>query len=147
MIACAFVLFITGVAVPFFSVTKLWVFENAVSVLSGLVSLASANEWFLFAIIFLFTVVFPSAKLGVLTAVWWYRSEGDKRAERLLRWESSLGKWSMLDVFVVAILVVTMKSASLAAIHVDLGVYLFTASVVLTQFISIRLERRLRSSK
>jgi paraquat-inducible protein A len=50
----------------------------------------------------------------------------------------------MLDVFVVAILVVTMKSASLAAIRVDVGVYLFTASVMLTQLISIRLERRLR---
>jgi paraquat-inducible protein A len=80
----------------------------------------------------------------VLTAVWWYRSEDDARADRLLRLESNLGKWSMLDVLVVAILIVAMKSASVAAIRVSLGVYLFTASVILTQFISIGLERRLR---
>jgi paraquat-inducible protein A len=144
MLVAAFVLFFAGVAVPFFSVTKMWVFENAVSVLSGLVDLARAQEWFLFAIIFLFTIVFPLVKLGVLTAVWWYRTDGDARADRLLQWESGLGKWSMLDVFVVAILVVAMKSASVAAIRIGIGVYLFTASVILTQFISIRLERRFR---
>lgn len=144
LIGTAFVLFAAGVAVPFFSVTKMWVFKDAVSVLSGLGSLASANEWFLFAIIFLFTIVFPLVKLGVLTAVWWYRDTDDDRADRLLRWESSLGKWSMLDVFVVAILVVMLKSASVASMQVGIGVYLFTASVILTQFISIRLEHRLR---
>lgn len=144
MIGCAFLLFAVGVAVPFFSVTKMWVFRDAVSVMSGLASLASANEWFLFAIIFLFTIVFPLVKLGVLTAVWWYRSEDDVRADRLLRWASSLGKWSMLDVFIVAILVVMLKTASVASMQVGIGVYLFTASVILTQFISIRLERRLR---
>ena len=144
MLLLAFLLFGAGVAVPFFRVTKMWVFQDSVSVLSGLGELAEANEWFLFVVIFLFTLVFPCVKLGVLTAVWWYRSEDDARADRLLRWESSLGKWSMLDVFIVAILIVALKSASLAAVRVDLGVYLFTASVVLTQFISMRLERRLR---
>jgi paraquat-inducible protein A len=144
MLVAAFLLFGVGVAVPFFNVTKMWVFENSVSVLSGLVNLAHANEWFLFVIIFLFTIVFPLVKLGVLAAVWWYRAADDARADRLLRWESSLGKWSMLDVFVVAILIVAMKSASVASIRVGLGVYLFTASVVLTQLISIRLARRLR---
>jgi paraquat-inducible protein A len=147
MLVAAFLLFGVGVAVPFFSVTKMWVFRDAVSVISGLGALADAREWFLFIIIFLFTLVFPLIKLGVLTAVWWYRSEDDVRADRLLRWESSLGKWSMLDVLVVAILVVVMKSASLASIRVGIGVYLFTASVVLTQLISIRLERRLRRKR
>jgi paraquat-inducible protein A len=144
MLGCAFALFFAGVAVPFFSVTRLWVFHDAVSVLSGLVELARANEWFLFAIIFLFTLVFPLIKLGVLTAVWWFRSEDEARADRLLTWESSLAKWSMLDVFVVAILIVAMKSASVAQIRVGVGIYLFTASVILTQLISIRLGRRLR---
>lgn len=144
MLVGAFLLFGAGVAVPFFSVTKMWVFRDAVSVLSGLVDLAKANEWFLFIIIFLFTLVFPLVKLGVLATVWWHRSDDVERADRLLRWASSLSKWSMLDVFVVAILIVTIKSASVAAISVGVGVYLFTASVLLTQFISMRLEYRLR---
>jgi paraquat-inducible protein A len=53
----------------------------------------------------------------------------------------------MLDVFVVAVLIVAVKSASVASIRVGLGVYLFTVSVLLTQFIAIRLERRLRPTR
>ena len=49
----------------------------------------------------------------------------------------------MLDVFVVAILVVTLKSASVAQMTLGSGIYLFTASVILTQLIAMRLERRL----
>ena len=145
LLGVAFICFVAGVAVPFFNVTKMWVFHDAVSVISGLVSLAQAGEWFLFTILFLFTLVFPVTKLSVLAAVWWNRHHHDERADRLLRWVAHLGKWSMLDVFVVAILVVAVKSASVAEIHVSLGVYLFTASVIITQLTSSRLEHRLRT--
>jgi paraquat-inducible protein A len=144
MLVCALLLFAAGVSVPFFHVTKMWIFQNNVSVLSGLLDLAEANEWFLFVVIFLFTLVFPLLKLGALANAWWSYATDHARTARMLRLVAHLGKWSMLDVFVVAILIVAMKSASVATIRVSLGVYLFTASVVLTQFISLRLERRLR---
>lgn len=144
MLSLALLLFVAGVSAPFFQVQKFWVFGDAVSVLSGLRELARASEWFLFAIIFLFTLVFPTVKLAALGTIWWKRGRDDAGADRLLRWVSHLGKWSMLDVFVVAILVVTIKASSLANITVDIGIYLFTASVVLTQIIALRLERRLR---
>lgn len=144
MVLLALGLFAAGITAPFFRVQKFWVFGDAVSVLSGLRELARANEWFLFAIIFLFTLVFPAVKLIGLGLIWWKRGVDDDAADRLLRWVSHLSKWSMLDVFVVAILVVTIKAASVANITVDIGIYLFTASVVLTQFIALRLERRLR---
>ena len=146
MLLCAILLFAVGVSVPFFDVQKFWLFTDEVSVLSGLVELARASEWFLFVIIFLFTIVFPLVKLTALGVVWWMRGSDDERADLLLRWVSQLGKWSMLDVFVVAILVVTIKSSSVARISVDLGVYLFTASVIMTQITSFRLERRLFAS-
>jgi paraquat-inducible protein A len=43
----------------------------------------------------------------------------------------------MLDVFVVAILVLTVKSGGLASIQVEDGFFLFFASVMLTQFASL----------
>jgi paraquat-inducible protein A len=142
-LAAAIALFFAGVSVPFFNVQKFWVFQDEVSVLSGLVNLAHADEWFLFVIIFLFTLVFPIVKLAGLGTVWWARGRDDERADQTLRWVSHLGKWSMLDVFVVAILVVTLKSASVAQMTLGIGIYLFTASVILTQLIAMRLERRL----
>jgi len=144
MVLLALLLFAAGVTAPFFQVQKFWLFGDAVSVLSGLRELARASEWFLFAIIFLFTLVFPAVKLVALGIIWWKRGVDDDGADRLLQWVSHLSKWSMLDVFVVSILVVTIKAASVANITVDIGIYLFTASVVLTQLIALRLERRLR---
>jgi len=94
-------------------------------------------------VLVLFTIGFPAIKLSVLGAVWWQRGRDESRADRLLPWVASFGKWSMLDVFVVAILIVTIKSAGVARVSVGLGVYLFTASVVLTQTLSHRLEQRL----
>jgi paraquat-inducible protein A len=49
----------------------------------------------------------------------------------------------MLDVFVVAILIVTMKAAALAQIHIGLGLYLFTFSVIFTQLASHWLSHHL----
>jgi paraquat-inducible protein A len=50
---------------------------------------------------------------------------------------SNLGKWSMLDVFVMAILVLTVKSSGVANIQVGIGFFLFFISVMLTQFASL----------
>lgn len=144
MLVVALVLFVGGVSIPFFKVTKFWVFTDNVSVLSGLVDLARAHEWFLFAIITLFTIVFPALKLGALGAAWWRRSRDQPGTERYLRWVAHFGKWSMLDVFIVAILIVAIKASQVAAIRVDVGVYLFAVSIILTQLASSRLEARLR---
>ena len=48
-----------------------------------------------------------------------------------------MGKWSMLNVFVVAILVLTVKSGGVASIKVQSGFFLFFLSVMLTQFASL----------
>ena len=48
--------FIAGVFRPFTAVTKLWVFENQISVFQGLIVLWKASELFLFLILFVFTV-------------------------------------------------------------------------------------------
>ncbi len=136
LIAAALLLFGTGIFFPFFHVTKFWVFGDAVSVVGGIITLFREGEYFLFAVLTLFTLVFPCVKLGLLAIVWLEREHDLARVRRLHAWVESLGKWSMLDVFVVAILIVAMKSAAVANIHVGSGLYLFTFSVIATQFAS-----------
>lgn len=136
LIAVAFLLFGTGIFFPFFHVTKFWVFNDAVSVVGGIITLFREGEYFLFAVLTLFTLVFPSIKLGLLAVVWLERAHDLARVRRLHGWVESLGKWSMLDVFVVAILVVAMKSAAVARIQIGPGLYFFTFSVIATQFAS-----------
>jgi len=136
LLVVALGLFGAGIFFPFFHVTKFWVFDDAVSVVGGIITLFREGEFFLFVILTLFTLVFPCVKLGLLGVIWLEREHNLAKVQRLHSWVESLGKWSMLDVFVVAILIVAMKSASIAEIHIGFGLYLFTFSVIATQFAS-----------
>lgn len=144
LLVVAAALFLSGVFFPFFHVSKFWIFHEAISVVGGIVTLFQEGEYFLFAVLTLFTLVFPAAKLGLLALIWLERDKDLSRIQRLHSWVAALGKWSMLDVFVVAILIVTMKAAGLAKLQIGLGLYLFTFSVVATQVASSWIDRQLR---
>ena len=144
LIAVAVLLFVTGIFFPFFRVTKFWVFGSAVSVVSGIITLFHEGEYFLFTVLTLFTLVFPCTKLVLLAVIWLERKHDLSRVRQLHGWVEVLGKWSMLDVFVVAILIVAMKSAAVADIRPGSGLYLFTLSVVTTQLASTWVARALK---
>ncbi len=146
LLVAAFLLFATGVFFPFFHVTKFWMFHDAVSVIGGIASLLHEGEYFLFVVLTLFTLVFPCVKLGLLTVIWLERDHNLARVQRLHHWVEPLGKWSMLDVFVVAILVVAMKSAAVADLQIGVGLYLFTFSVLATQVASTLVARLLAAA-
>jgi paraquat-inducible protein A len=143
LLAAAFLFFVAGVFFPFFHVTKFWVFHDAISVVTGIVTLLHEGEYFLFVVLSLFTLVFPCVKLGLLAVIWGEREHDLVRVRRLLHWVEGAGKWSMLDVFVVAILIVAMKSAAVADLRIGPGLYLFTFSVIATQVASTIVARLL----
>jgi paraquat-inducible protein A len=59
---------------------------------------------------------------------------------RLLAVLGSLGKWSMLDVFVVSTLIVLIKSKDIADAHAGPGIYLFAGAVVLSMIVTEIIE-------
>src|SRR6185295_4105994 len=145
MLTAALALLLAGLFLPFTAVTKLWLFENQVSVYDGLITLAGKGEFFLFTILLVFTVTFPLVKIVSLLLVWLRRGLERAQVRKLYGFASNLGKWSMLDVFVLAILVLLLRSSAAASIQVQIGFYLFFASVMLTQFASLwtgRIARR-----
>jgi paraquat-inducible protein A len=137
MLVASLGFFIAGIFLPFTSVTKLWLFENQVSVYQGLIVLWKAGQIFLFLILFVFTVCFPFVKINAMLTLWLYPQLAGEHAKRLYHFVSNLGKWSMLDVFVMAILVLTVKSSGVANIQVGIGFFLFFVSVMLTQLASL----------
>jgi paraquat-inducible protein A len=136
MLVVSLGLFLAGLFRPFTVVTKLWIFENEVSVYHGLIALMKEGEHFLFTILLVFTVVFPFVKILSLLVLWSKPGLSREQVKRLYAFVASLGKWSMLDVFVVAILVLLLRSSSVADIRIADGLLLFCASVILTQFAS-----------
>lgn len=137
MLLVALGCYFAGIFLPFTTVTKLWLFNNQISVYRGLIVLWKAGELFLFLILFVFTICFPFVKMNCLLALWVYPGLSADQARAFYKFVSHLGKWSMLDVFVVAILVLTIRSTGVASIKVGIGFFLFFFSVMLTQFASL----------
>jgi len=137
MLAASLCCFVAGIFLPFTAITKLWLFNNQISVFHGLIVLWNAGELFLFLILFIFTICFPFVKINTLLALWLHPRLTTDQARSGYKFVSQLGKWSMLDVFVVAILVLTVKSTGVASIKVGIGFFLFFLSVMLTQFASL----------
>lgn len=147
MLVASLGFFIAGIFLPFTAVTKLWLFENQISVFRGLVVLWHAGELFLFLILFVFTILFPFVKINSMILLWLWPRLARDQAQNMYHFVSNLGKWSMLDVFVLAILVLTVKSSGVANIQVGSGFFLFFISVMLTQITSLWTGRIVSSLK
>jgi len=101
----ALLLFILGTLAPMITLKKLFIFEEPFSLLAGLVRLFQEGEYALFGIILVFSVVFPLLKICLLLVLCQTMRWTQTRMRTLLHWVSVTGRWSMLDVFIVALLV------------------------------------------
>jgi len=125
-----------GLQAPILTLEKFYFFSNTVSLLSALQQLAQQAEWGLFLLVGAFSVVFPLLKVLMLLMIWNFDPAQGERHRRHLTWLANYSKWSMLDVFVVALLVVSVKLGALAQARVEVGIYAFAASVILTMLLS-----------
>lgn len=80
--------------------------------------------------VFTFSVIFPFAKLGSLTWLWWGGVTTPGR-HWLLTWVEKLGKWSLFDVFLVAIMVALTNDQWLISSESLPGLTCFLIAVVL----------------
>jgi uncharacterized paraquat-inducible protein A len=112
------------------------------SILSGIRALVAADGLWIGLLLLLFSVVFPVAKLIALRVAISERSRG-KASNRLHRLLAGAGKYSMADVFVIALLVVVSKSFP-GGTRVELrwGIYAFAAAALLTMLVAALADRR-----
>lgn len=136
LIILSLLLLAMGVFAPLMTVKQLYFFENQVSLFSGLVELREQGEWLLFLVIFAFSIIFPIIKILFLFLVLNTGTHGKPRRKRIMYWLAGIGKWSMLDVFVVALLLVSVKLDVIADIQIHYGIYVFGASVLLTMILT-----------
>lgn len=129
-----------GLTLPILDVEKFLFWESNYSVVTGVANLFDANEYLLGFVILLFSIVFPIAKLGVLATLWWGKFTHEQRFALLRRLEQ-VGRWSMLDVFAVAILVVAGKLGMVADVRARAGIYLFAAAILVSMLATWRVKQ------
>jgi paraquat-inducible protein A len=148
LIIASAVLLVIGLSMPLLEVEKklLWkVWRNDYSVFTGIVNLMEQGEMFLAAILFFFGLIFPFGKLVAL-AVIWFVPMSETHRQKVLHWLSVLGKWSMMDVFVVSVLIVLVKLGSLVQVKPQSGVYVFGAAILVSMITNLYMERLARKA-
>lgn len=133
---------------------NLWVImetESAFSVrqdtiMSGVIFLWREGSQDLAVIVFVASVVVPLLKilaLGVLLAcVRWQWPVPRVQQARLYRLVEIVGKWSMLDLFVIALLTAVVDFGSMAAVRPGPAAIAFGAVVVLTMLAALAFDPR-----
>ncbi|HSR71343.1 MAG TPA: paraquat-inducible protein A [Kiloniellales bacterium] len=126
------VLLIAGWLLPIMTVRKLVFFTEPISILEGTAALWRADQIFLFLVIALFSIVFPAAKMLLALGLWYGADATNPNIARTLDWLEAFGRWSMLDVFVVALSIVAIQLSIVSDVATHAGLYVFTAAVVLS---------------
>ena len=134
LIIASAVLLVIGLHLPVLTVRKLWE-RNTFSIISGIINLWKGKYYFISFIIFFFSVIFPIVKVVTLFVIWFIRLRDHQR--KWLRYGLGLlGKWSMLDVFVTAIIIVSIKLGALASAKAEIGIYYFGISILLAMLVT-----------
>lgn len=106
------------------------------TIISGVAHLAHSGQWPLALIVFVASVVVPLLKLlalGLMLVTIWRRSAWRPRHRlRLYRVTEYIGRWSMVDIYVIAVLVGLVQFGNVARVEVNPGTVCFAAVVVLT---------------
>ncbi len=136
MLALSAALLAPGLFLPAITVERLW-FGTDYSILGSVAALARDGNWFLAAVVGTFSVALPAAKLAL--AVWaWLTGRMDARPIRAL---GAVSKYSMLDVFAVAVAVLVLDGQLLTSAQAGPGIVCFTVSVLLSTWAVHRLRQ------
>ena len=117
------------------------------TIMSGVRFLWNGGDQFIAAIIFVASIVLPGAKiiaLSMLLVTTQRRSTWRPELRTAIyRTLESVGRWSMVDIFVAAVLVALVQFKTLAQIEAGPGATAFAAVVLFTMFASMSFDPRL----
>ena len=132
LIILATVFFALGIIMPTIRFTTVYVWTNEHSILTIIYALFENQELFLCAVVFAVSVFFPFLKLFyLLTLITSHDMPADFRKKSIATMEW-LGRYSMTDVMVLALMIFYVNSSGYTEARVLPGVYFFAASALMT---------------
>jgi paraquat-inducible protein A len=146
LLVAAIICYIPANLMPIMHTTTLQVVQSD-TIMSGVIYLYAHGMWPLALIVFVASVFVPLLK--ILTLIYLLvsvqlrsRARMVDRA-RLYRITEAVGRWSMVDVYVVTILVAMIQMGGLASVEAGWGAVFFSAVVILTMFAAMTFDPRL----
>lgn len=146
LLITAMIMYIPANLLPMMRTSSLFGTQSD-TIMSGVVYFWTSGSWYLALIIFVASIMVPLMKmiaLMVLLVSVQRRSHWLRRQRaRLYRLVEFVGRWSMLDIYVVAVIVALVQLRALATIEPGPGAIAFGAVVVLTMFAAMAFDPRL----
>ena len=137
LLIAAAMLYIPANVYPVMVITTLGSSEPF-TIFAGIMELIHAGLWPLALLVFFASITIPLMKLILLAYMLW-QTQRRKREHllgktRIYRFVEFIGRWSMIDVFMISILVALVRFGELTTIQASLGAPCFAAVVVITMF-------------
>ncbi len=136
LVIAAALLYVPANVLPVMTIQRLSTRGTPTTILHGVVELVQGRLWPLAVLVFSASIVIPVVKLAslvtllVLTHV---RSAARLAFRtRLLRFVRFIGRWSMIDIFVLSVLVGVVRFGAIASVVPGMGATAFCAVVLLT---------------
>lgn len=135
----AFALFWPAVCLPILRIEQLGQ-SSQQSILSGIVELFHHGSYFVGLVVLVFSIVFPLTKILLLLELSWLEILHRRHKATTLRLMEHLGKWSMMDVMLLAFLVMLVKLGNLVEFEFGPAVIAFILCVVMSMVASLSFD-------
>ncbi len=121
--------------------------KNHDTIISGIFYLMESGQWVIAVVVLFASIFVPVFKIAALTFLTFSiqiktRWRPKERAF-LYRIIETIGRWSMIDVFMISILIALVKLKALATVEAGPGALAFAAVVILTMFAAMTFDPRL----
>ncbi len=117
------------------------------TIMSGVVYFIEHGDWPLALVIFTASIFVPMMKLAILTflliSVHRHSSWRPVERTRMYRLTEAIGRWSMVDIYVITIMVALVRLGNLATIEASAGAVFFGSVVVITIFAAESFDPRI----
>lgn len=146
LLVAAVVLYLPANLLPIMTTVKLGEIRTD-TILSGVIHLYESGNYAIASIVFIASIVVPIGKIITLAYLLWAihkKKHGNPRRQTLLyRITEFVGRWSMIDVFVVTLLVALVQFGVLANVEPNGAIVCFAGVVVLTMLAAETFDPRL----
>lgn len=117
------------------------------TIMSGVLTLVHHGMYPIAGVVFVASILVPTFKLvGIgllLFSVQRHQPLSARQRILMYRFIEFIGRWSMLDIFVIAILVAVVNFGRIASVSANLGAVAFASVVILTMLAAVTFDPRL----
>ncbi|HJO94959.1 MAG TPA: paraquat-inducible protein A [Victivallales bacterium] len=133
------ILNIAALLVPFIQISPFIKSDLIYTLPTSMILLWDHGLYLIAILVFSFSIIFPFIKLTAMFYAWYISSDHIFRNKLISRIET-LGKWSMLDVFIICIMLILTNNQFWISSAPQIGIYFFLFAIILSIICSILID-------